>query len=103
MALFALAWLRPTRPYAIPFVIDAGASTIIIAGYAYVRPYCQWLFMGPYNTAGSSFLFGLSLMLAGSIFLGVFRAYRIGVKRRMSLEQDDNQETGGAAGDQEGA
>jgi len=46
---------------------------VIIAGFAIIHSYCQYLFLGPCNTLGSNFPLGLFLMIGGGVGLVVYR------------------------------
>jgi len=58
---------------------DIVFSMVMIAGFALIHSYCQYLFLGPCNINGSNFPLGLFLMIMGGAGL-VF--YRIGLVRK---------------------
>src|SRR5437867_7399944 len=60
---------------------DIFFSMVIIAGFAIIHSYCQYLFLGPCNTLGSNFPLGLFLMIGGSAGLVVYRLRLLGTSR----------------------
>ncbi len=58
---------------------------VVIAGFAIIHSYCQYLFLGPCNTLGTNFPLGLLLTIVGSAGLVVYRI-RLVRKRRFRVK-----------------
>jgi hypothetical protein len=77
---------KPVWSYEPPHLLryhapDFFFTFVMIAGYAIIHSYCEFLFLGPCNSQGYDFPLGVSLMILGWAGLAVYRVNLMRSKR----------------------